>query len=644
MDLEIIAITLALAASVWTVHRQRPGPAAWILTTAILAGAAVGSSLQYQALEARAQARERVLSEVPVLERDADGFASSESCKACHPAEYETWHDSYHRTMTQLATPESVVGNFDGVTLESFGRTFELKTDQDGFHVRMMDPEWERNRMRKNLPLGPPEARPRVTRPVVMVTGSHHMQTYWVPSSAGNELLNLPFVYLFENQRWIPREHAFLRPPGAGVFRQRWNDNCLGCHATYGQPKGSREGWKTRVAELGIACEACHGPADEHVTKHRSLLGRYAAHLSDGPDPTIVNPARLPAARSSEVCGQCHSKSWIKDARRFNDAGLAYRPGGELARSKTVVLPRSNGDHPWLRQSLKMDPAFVEQFFWSDGMIRVSGREYNGMVESACYGGGEMSCLSCHSMHDGEPNLQLRRGHEGDRACLDCHPDYAEALQAHTHHPPDSSGSSCVNCHMPYTSYGLLRGLRSHLVNSPTVSASLETGRPNACNQCHLDRTLEWTDRHLTSWWGHASTRLDAADREIAASVRWLLEGDAAQRALMAFSYGWEPAREASGTDWMPPFLAVLLEDPYAAVRHIAGRSLKRMPGYEDLVYDPLAPPEGRAEARSGAEARYSVPTEARPAVLLRGPDGLDRDTLEKLLRQRDDRPVDLKE
>ena len=37
--------------------------------------------------------------------------------------------------------------------------------------------------------------------------------------------------------------------------------------------------------------------------------------------------------------------------------------------------------------------------FWSDGMVRVSGREFNGLLDTACYQRGEMSCLSCHSMH-----------------------------------------------------------------------------------------------------------------------------------------------------------------------------------------------------------------------------------------------------
>ena len=34
-----------------------------------------------------------------------DGYVSSTACRACHPAQYDAWHGSFHRTMTQVATP-----------------------------------------------------------------------------------------------------------------------------------------------------------------------------------------------------------------------------------------------------------------------------------------------------------------------------------------------------------------------------------------------------------------------------------------------------------------------------------------------------------------------------------------------------------
>ena len=46
-----------------------------------------------------------------------DGFIGSDNCRECHADQHESWHASYHRTMTQPARPETVMGDFDNVTL-----------------------------------------------------------------------------------------------------------------------------------------------------------------------------------------------------------------------------------------------------------------------------------------------------------------------------------------------------------------------------------------------------------------------------------------------------------------------------------------------------------------------------------------------
>ena len=115
--------------------------------------------------------------------------------------------------------------------------------------------------------------------------------------------------------------------------------------------------------------------------------------------------------------------------------------------------------------------------FWADGMIRVSGREFNGLSDSACYQRGELSCLSCHSLHktDDDPRPlvewaddQLGVGMNGNDACLQCH-ESNRYDSKHTHHQPHSSGSRCYNCHMPHTTYGLLKAIRSHQISSPEI-------------------------------------------------------------------------------------------------------------------------------------------------------------------------------
>ena len=221
-------------------------------------------------------------------------------------------------------------------------------------------------------------------------------------------------------------------------------------------------------------------------------------------------------------------------------------------------------------------------------------------------------------------------------------------MAAHTNHAPESAGSRCYDCHMPYTSYGLLRAIRSHTVTSPTVRESVEIGRPNACNLCHLDRTLAWSADRLRDWYGQSPPDLRAEERSVAASVLWLLRGDAGQRALSAWSYGWEPAQEASGTSWMVPYLGELLGDPYDAVRFIAAGSLRTIPGFETLRYDFAGNRDDRIAAAVGALRAWRNSPRARTRrdpELLFGADGaLDTAAMRRLFDQRDTRPLFLRE
>src|SRR4030095_10106030 len=139
-------------------------------------------------------------------------------------------------------------------------------------------------------------------------------------------------------------------------------------------------------------------------------------------------------------------------------------------------------------EDFKKNPEFFRKQWWDDGTILAAGREYTAMAVSACYRRGQMSCLSCHSMHDSDPVDQLKPGMEGNAACTQCHrePKYNDNVAAHTFHKPGSSGSECMNCHMPLTSYALFGAIRSHQIKSPELDGSARFGVPNACNLCQI--------------------------------------------------------------------------------------------------------------------------------------------------------------
>ena len=132
-------------------------------------------------------------------------YASSRVCRSCHPSQYQSWYESYHRTMTQWASPESIVPDWEGVEFGYQGRSYRLLRREDDFLVDM--PKH-----------GTAGVRPdeRLELPVLMTTGSHQMQYYWLP---------------------VPWANAGKRIEGETEYKR----SCAGCH-TDGAEGGALEG------------------------------------------------------------------------------------------------------------------------------------------------------------------------------------------------------------------------------------------------------------------------------------------------------------------------------------------------------------------------------------------------------------------
>lgn len=581
-----------------------------------------------------ADTRRAAAAETPQANRP--GFARSERCEACHPSQYHSWHRGYHRSMTQYASPATVRGDFNGVALDGGGYTAKLSRRGDQFFVQMIDPMWQYQLDNGKRPAG--ETPPIVERRISMVTGSHHMQAYWVAGGEGNTQLSLPFTYLFDDKRWVPRGDVFLHPPDDDRHEEQvWNVSCIRCHTTAGQPRALDGGWalNTQLGENGIACEACHGSGEAHVAANQNPVRRYVQHLRGDGDPTIVNPARLPPARAAEVCGQCHSLTDVSQDIELGN-GKTFKPGDAL--EDTMPLLRPLHPSPALARYAAADPLYMRNYFWSDGTGRVSSRDHSGMIESKCMTGGKLWCGSCHSLHESDPNMLLAAKKDTDAACTGCHPAIARDVPAHTHHAAGSTGSTCFNCHMPHTVYGLLKGIRNHRIDSPRVTAEAVAlggdARPNACNLCHLDRSLRWTAQQLAQWYQQpapAMTSNDLLDEPI--GVVWLLAGDAVQRAIAAWHFGWGDARKAHDRDALMPYLLMALGDPYAAVRYVAGRAVQALqPG---AVYDYLAPPEQRRSQAAAILQRWATDHPLAPDIAQQ----MDA-RIQRLLDRRDLTPV----
>lgn len=574
------------------------------------------------------------------------GYTGSKSCRSCHEDQFESWHRSYHRTMTQIASGDAVQADFHNVTLTNEGIRFVLSQKSNELWVRM----------ERAVPAVPGEAVPEPVdvRPG-LVTGSHHMQVFWIPSGEGNAQIGFPFTWLISERRWVPRNSTFVRPPEVAHRAEVWNVICSRCHATAVEPRVDNRTHtvSTRVGELGIACEACHGPGQRHVNARLAERDNSTNSNARTLRGEIIHPKKIEPARASQICGFCHSMKWWDRTEDWRIRGFRYRPGDDLETTTPVIRPSRLEQIPGLAAYLERNPELLRDFFWPDGMIRVSGRDYNGLIESPCYQGGNFSCLSCHSLHESEPDGQLARNRTDDRACTQCHERFREESEAtaHTRHLTESSGNRCYNCHMPHTTYGVLKAIRSHQVSSPKVADELATGRPNACNLCHLDKPLGWTANQLAHWYRQPLPSLSKDQTEVGDGVRLALAGDAGQRVLIAWHMGWEPALQASGKTWVPPVLGHLLDDPYAAVRCVAERSFKRLaPRLIPDGYDYTAAPDSRAPIQArvleswrremSAERDQNLPTH----TLVNMDASAMKDGFQRLIVQRDDRAVRLRE
>lgn len=538
-------------------------------------------------------------------------YVSSAACRACHPAEHASHARSFHRTMTQDADPRSVKARL-GLSAElRGGREATLERRGEEIWARLPDPD-----------AASPDDAAEVERRLVLVTGSHHEQAYWVAGRRPGELRLFPAVWVIREARFVDRRDAFLTPPDAPLARARWNSNCVACHAVAGEPGHDErsDAFDTRVADLGVTCEACHGPGGEHVARHRDPVERYAQRASGAADGTIVQPARLSPARSAAVCGQCHAYAFPRDAEAFWSTGYAraFRAGDALDPSRFLITPALLvGDRLGSSSRAGLDAprieAEIDSLYWPDGSIRVGGREYNGLVASPCFERGEgertMTCLSCHAMHEGDPNGQISPRRVDDAACTQCHDDARS--RGHAGHAEGTPGGACVDCHMPRTSYALFSAVRSHRIDAPSVDVHQATGKPNACTLCHLDRPLSWVSMQLAARW-RVSSRVEPSSRgDVPEGVRLAFAGDAAQRVLMADAFG-RAGASAGARALAPLVLAELARDPYAAVRFVAER-----------------------------QAREVREIEARGDVK-RAP--LDARMIEELRAARDDRPITIAE
>ena len=237
--------------------------------------------------------------------------------------------------------------------------------------------------------------------------------------------------------------------------------------------------------------------------------------------------------------------------------------------------------------------------FWADGSPRLTAYEYQGMTRSKCFRAGQpgkrITCTSCHSMHAGDPRGQLTEEKRTNAACNQCHQQFTSLPQlvGHTKHSAKSPGSLCYNCHMPQIVYGVMSAHRTHDITIPRPDETVRFDKPNACNQCHLDWSVNRAIAETQRLWPQtlAANQSGGERFDEPEGRRALFSGDAVMRALMAATL--EPVNNATA-----PLLLEAMHDRYPIVRYFAANALAAQ-------YPALPKPD------------YLAATEARDATLL---------------------------
>ena len=269
-----------------------------------------------------------------------------------------------------------------------------------------------------------------------MITGSHNQQIFWYATGHDRVLGQLPAAYLVQERRWIPRRMAVLHPPSQPPLSEtgHWNSTCIACHATHGKPQFDTPFGSQPISD---AVGADHG---RRIRNRLRVVPRPGRGARQGePEPAAAIPAALhrcaptrrsssrPAStstRTSQVCAQCHSVWEFYDAdgeRLANAAGLPFRPGDGISDSRFVAQPTQNIESPTMKALLADDSRFIRDAFWADGIVRVSGREYNGLIESPCYRNARAPSARCPASRAMRcTRATMTRGHLRNGRTINC--------------------------------------------------------------------------------------------------------------------------------------------------------------------------------------------------------------------------------
>jgi len=550
-----------------------------------------------------------VLGQLPIFQTERGGnvssapsFVGSEACAGCHQSQSTLWRSSQHSHAMAHADDKSVLGDFNDVSFDYYNVRSRFFRKDGKFFVETDGPDGTLN-----------------TYQIKYTFGIDPLQQYLIEFSDGRlQALSIAWDSRPKQQggqRWF---HLY---PNEVIkhddilhwtkLNQNWNYMCSECHST-GVRKNYdavNDRYATTFSEISVGCEACHGQGSRHVAWARERqswwpFGKWddpskglAEHFSERRDVTwSINPGTGNAVRSSaprtlraevETCGLCHA--------RRGQSSEAWSPGQWLSETHTVAP---------MRQGL----------YHADGQMLDEVYNYGSFKQSKMFAAG-VTCSDCHEPHSGK----LRA--PADNACLQCHAADKYAVTTHHRHEAVNPPPSCASCHMPERTYMVVDRRHDHSFRVPRPDVSAKLGTPNACNDCHSDKSAEWAASAVERWQG--PNRKGLQNYAEAFHAAWAARNDAAallgqiaaDRSVPAF------ARASALTELRPyvsPSNASLaragLSDPDPMVRIGALGMLEDTPSNQLWpVVAPLLSDSNRGVRISAVRLLASVPKLSQP-------------------------------
>tara|TARA_Y100001934_G_scaffold182469_1_gene215760 strand:- start:7902 stop:10358 length:2457 start_codon:yes stop_codon:yes gene_type:complete len=402
-------------------------------------------------------------------------YAGSDSCRACHENQFNDWKTSHHGLAEREIRPDMDNEAFDPHReIRHASQTSEArKKGEDDYELVTLGKSGkvQAHGLKRAIGVSP------LLQYLVEEEGGRYQaaELAWDPHK--KEWFNV-----YGNEDRVPGEWGHWT--GRGM---NWNAMCASCHNTrlLKNYDLASDSYDTRMAEMGVGCESCHGGMNDHVEWQNEYVGR-----PDRPteDPTLKKH-RFSRDQMRDNCGPCH-------ARRTELTG-DYVPGESFFDHYSLVVPDET------------------DVFYPDGQVWDEDYEFTSFLSSRMHAAG-VRCFDCHNPHTAKLRIP------GNLMCMTCHggeqtPE-TEAWGmpkipkidpiAHSHHKSETEpGGRCVDCHMPLTTYMQRHPRRDHGFTIPDPLLTKQFGIPNACNRCHDDKDANWALANVEKWYGEKMNR-----------------------------------------------------------------------------------------------------------------------------------------